>query len=579
MRGSHVRRRDFCGAVLAGAASARDNGRPNILWLIGEDLCPDLGCYGNSIVHTPNIDRLAREGTRFDNVFCTGPICSPSRSGIATGVYQTSIDAHHQRIHRDDGYQPPPPIRVFTHLLREAGYHTSNVLKPAPGVRGTGKTDFNFHAENIFDGDDWSQRKSGQPFYAQVNFSDAHRTFRRFAPAIDPAKVQLPPYLPDYPAVREDWTMYLESIQALDDNIGKVLERLEREGLAQNTIVVFFGDNGCEMPRGKTTVYDRGIHVPLIVRFPGKHLPRSVQPGSVRRDLASLFDITATTLEWAGVRTPGWMDARPLFGPRAKPREHVISARDRCDWSVDRVRSVRTERYKYVRNFMPERPYWQHDPYMDVANIPLIVARQLDQEGKLTAAQKLVTAQRRPEEELYDLKADPHEIRNVAADPANAAELRRLRSILTDWIRTSGDKGEIPEKGLPKQYDHWALVDGWASAGECTLRKVPGALRLEGSGKRDLIRCGLVAPGGRFRLELRIKGAKPAGLSIAWGAVTDPANPKNRVPLQAGDFAEFDVPGHLAWVGFELTGTNQVLKLSSIRLTRAGETLREWRFR
>lgn len=587
-------RRAFLSAPAGSAAFATGvqrapHERPNILWLTGEDMCPDLGCYGNRSVRTPHIDGLAKQGIRFDHVFATGPICSPSRSAIATGVYQTSIGAQHQRSHRDDGYIPPAPIRLFTHLLREAGYHTSNVHQPAPGVRATGKTDFNFHAERVFDGDDWSGRSTGQPFFAHVNFSEAHRPFRRSTPAVDPVSVDLPPYLDDHPAVRQDWAMYLESIQSLDGKIGAVLNRLQREGLDGNTIVVFFGDNGREMPRGKLLLYDGGIHVPLIVRFPAKFQPPGVQAGSVRRELVSLMDITATTLELAGVQTPKWMHARPLYGPRASAREYVVSARDRCDWSADRIRCVRTSRFKYIRNFHPSRPYAQPDPYMDTVNIPLIVARQLERHGGRSAARKLVTAASRASEELYAMDADPHEVTNLASDPRHAAELVRLRGVLDKWIRETGDKGEIPEGKLPALYDRWSLIDGWASTGDCRILKRDGVLRLECSGRRNVVQCGIVVPGGDCRLAFRIRSTRVTRGSVSWGTVSEPADPKNRsgFELPAGAAMHevdirFRAGGYIAWVGFDFGAVDGIAEIETIRLARAmphgEELLKQWRF-
>lgn len=299
----------------------RETARPNILWIISEDFSPDLGCYGNPLVHTPNLDRLASEGVRFTRAFVTGPVCSASRSAIATGMYQTSIGAHNHRSHRDDNYRLPEGIHVFTHYLRQAGYHTSNVLTAAPDVRGTGKNDFNFNVDNPFDGTDWNQRKPGQPFYAQINFSETHRAFKRFPDRpIDPAKVQLPPYYPDHPAVRLDWALYLDTAQHLDVKVGKVLQRLRDEGLEEDTIIIFFSDHGRPMPRGKQFLYEGGIHIPLIVKIPEKYRPQGYKPGTVNDQLVSAIDITATTLALAGVDIPSHMQGLPFYGASAAPR-------------------------------------------------------------------------------------------------------------------------------------------------------------------------------------------------------------------------------------------------------------------
>ncbi len=229
--------------------------RPNILWLIAEDLSPDLGCYGTHHVHTPNIDRLAREGTRFTHAFATAPVCSASRSALMTSMYQTSIGAHQ---HRTDPKGPlPDGIRVITEQFREAGWFTCN--QAGTNREQAGKTDLNFTAGELFDGIDWAERSSGQPFFAQVNFSETHRNFTRDPDRpVDPDQVDLPPYYPDHPVTRRDWADYLECAQNLDRKIGAVLARLEEEGLAEDTIVFFFGDHGRAHVRGKQFLYEGG---------------------------------------------------------------------------------------------------------------------------------------------------------------------------------------------------------------------------------------------------------------------------------------------------------------------------------
>jgi arylsulfatase A-like enzyme len=307
-------RRQFTTALLPQFARRE---RPNILWLIAEDNGPQWGCYNYPLVRTPHVDRLAGEGALFRNAFTTAPVCSPARSAWNTGLYQTAIDAHHHRSHRDDGYRLPDAARLVSHRLHDLGYFTANVRRPAPGVQGTGKTDFNFAVDHPFDGDHWNQRRSGQPFFAQVNFRETHKgpafpEARRQSSLIDPARVELPPYWPDHPVVRDEFANYLDCINLLDSKIGQVLSALEREGLAGNTAVFFFGDNGRCLIRGKQWLYDAGIHVPLIVRWRG-----GVKPGTVRDELVSSLDITATTLWLAGVPVPPNLHGRPLFGPQA----------------------------------------------------------------------------------------------------------------------------------------------------------------------------------------------------------------------------------------------------------------------
>ncbi len=415
----------------AGAIGA-DDPRPNILWIIGEDLSPELGCYGDKLVRSPNLDRFASEGVRFTEAFTTAPVCSASRSGFMTGMYQTSIGAHNHRSHRRDGYRLPEGVHVITHYFRQAGYFTANIRTAAPGVKGTGKTDFNFNVEKPFDGTDWNQRGPGQPFFAQVNFPETHRNFKRAKEnPVDPDKVKLPPYYPDHPIAREDWALYLDTVNYLDTKVGAVLKRLDDEGLAENTIVAFFGDHGRAHMRGKQWLYDGGIRVPLIVRFPKKfRTQRCREPGRVCNCLASAIDISASSLAWAGIAIPPKMEGRPLLSAGGKKREFIVAARDRCDETADRIRCVRTKRYKYIRNFHPERPYTQQNRYKERQYPVLQLLKDLHAEGKLTPEQELFMAPRRPAEELYDLQADPHEVKNLANSPEHQAVLKDMRAKL-----------------------------------------------------------------------------------------------------------------------------------------------------
>lgn len=580
-------------ALAAGAASAggscRRQQRPNILWIIAEDFSPDLGCYGNKLVHTPNLDRLAAQGVRFTRAFVTGPVCSASRSAIATGMYQTTIGAHHHRSHRDDNFRLPPPVEVFTHYLREAGYHTSN-LEKVPGIGGTGKTDFNFAAESVFDGKDWSERRPGQPFYAQINFSETHRAFKRFGERpVDPNRVELPPYYPDHPAVRLDWALYLDDAQHLDVNAGRVLARLEQEGLAEDTIVFFFGDHGRPMPRGKQFLYDEGIRIPLIVRIPEQYRPEGYVAGTVNDDLVSSIDITATTLRLAGIEPPPHMEGRPFFGPGAKKRDWIIAARDRCDETVDRIRCVRDRRFKYIRNFYPERPYAQQNVYKDTQYPTLAAMRQLHEEGRLSGAPALFLAPTRPAEELYDLETDPHEIRNLAGSAEHQAKLDEMRRILEEWIRRTGDQGARPEAGPTAWDKDRTEVDGWCTQTNCRLGKSGGALRLECSGKGAQMLRSYVTEGGEMLLEFRARSQDAALTAAGWGLIERMRDPAFRVPVDfrsGGEWRdyriEFTAAGYLGQLRFECADTPGTIEFAWIRLGRKRggglERIKEWRF-
>ena len=422
--------------------------RPNILWLISEDTSPDMGCYGNTLVRTPNIDRLASEGARFTNAFVTGPVCSASRSAIMTGMYQTTIGAHNHRSHRSDGYKLPPPATVITDLFRKAGYFVSNCAGLT--YKKPGKTDWNFTPNvKAFDGTDWSQRRPGQPFFAQMNFDLTHRAFQRDRKnPIDPTKVELPPYYPDHPVARRDWADYLESIQLLDNEIGVALQWLQKEGAAENTIVMYFGDNGRPHVRDKQWLYEGGIHVPMIVRWPGH-----IEPGTVVEDLVSSVDFAPTFLSFAGIEPPKYLQGHVTFGPDKKVRKYILAARDRCDGTEDCIRCARSARYKYIRNDYPDRPWTQFNAYKKLQYPMLTLMEVLHKQGRLMPEQARFMAASRPQEELYDLQADPHELRNLADDPKLTKTLREHRRVLEEWAQATNDRGRTPED--PQVVAYW----------------------------------------------------------------------------------------------------------------------------
>jgi N-sulfoglucosamine sulfohydrolase len=443
--------------------------RPNILWLVAEDFGQHLGCYGTKEVWTPNLDQLARDGVRYTRFFTTAPVCSPSRSAFMTGMYQTTIGAHNHRSHRDDGFTLPPGVRVLTDWLRDAGYFTANVRElPAPiGFKGTGKTDWNFNYTNgtggkSFDSDRWADLKSHQPFYAQLNFQETHRKFHAPKRA-DPAKVELPPYYPDHPVTRADWAEYLDSATELDRKIGVVLKQLEKDGLADNTVIVFFGDNGQAHVRGKQFPYDSGLLVPMIIRWP-KNIPApaNFKPGTVNTQLLEAIDLAPTMLAVAGatpkVNAGGKMQGVPFLGDAiGSPKQYVFGARDRCDETVFRFRTVRDTRFRYIRNFTPERPFLQTNEYKEKQYPVWNLLKELHAEGKLTPVQAKLCEPTMPAEELYDLENDPWEINNLATSPTHAATMKRLRGVLEKWIDDTKDQGKqlepadlVARKGLLK---------------------------------------------------------------------------------------------------------------------------------
>lgn len=423
--------------------------QPNILWLIAEDFGQHLGCYGTREVWTPHLDQLARDGVRYTRFFTTAPVCSPSRSAFMTGMYQTTIGAHNHRSHRDDGYELPQGVRVLTDWLRAAGYFTVNVRElPAElGFKGTGKTDWNFtYPGKPFDSDKWGELKLHQPFYAQINFQETHRAFHAPKRA-DLEKVELPPWTPDHPVAREDWAKYLDSATELDRKVGLVLQQLEADGLADHTIVVFFGDNGQAHVRGKQFCYDEGLLVPLIIRWPKNFpAPKQIHAGAVEDRLLEAIDLAPTMLALAGAKQPVKMEGQVFLGPHAaKPKRYVFGARDRCDETVFRFRTVRDERYRYIRNFTPERPFLQPNEYKERSYPVWNLLKELHGAGRLTPPQEFLCAPTMPAEELYDCAADPFAMHNLAQSPPHQKTLQRLRGALEKWIAETHDQGATLE--------------------------------------------------------------------------------------------------------------------------------------
>jgi arylsulfatase A-like enzyme len=430
-------------------STARGADRPSILWLIAEDFGNQLGCCGTKEVSTPNLDRLAAEGVRYCRFYTTAPVCSPSRSAFMTGMCQTTIGAHHHRSHRDDGYRLPHGVRLLTEWFREAGYFTANIryLPPELGFRGTAKTDWNFTPpEKPFDSDRWADLKVHRPFFAQLNFEETHRPFRAPKRA-DPSRVEVPPYEPDHPVARADRARYLDAATELDRKVGLVLHQLEADGLADSTIVAFFGDNGQAHVRGKQFCYEEGLNVPLIIRWP-KRFPVHAHftAGTVDDRLLMAIDLAPTMLHLAGADVPAAMQGQVFLSDRAAlPRAYVFGARDRCDETPFRFRTVRDARHRYIRNFTPDRPFLQPNKYKETSYPVWNLLKELHQAGKLTPVQDRLCATTMPAEELYDLERDPHEIDNLAGRPEHRATLGRLRAVLDEWIEKSGDQGRTRE--------------------------------------------------------------------------------------------------------------------------------------
>ncbi|MFD2256655.1 sulfatase [Luteolibacter algae] len=403
------------------ASAAEKQEKPNILWITIEDWSPDLGCYGTPGIETPHVDKLASEGIRYETAFTTSPVCSTSRSAMMTGFHQNYIGANQ---HREDNKKPLPyGIRPIPHILADAGYYTCLM---------SWKVDCNFlpdKKEELFMGEDWSGRKEGQPFFARITFGGTHRSWNRDPiDPIDTKDVVLPPTYADTEFLRRDWANGLEQMQIVDREVGELLKRLEDEGLAENTIVFFIADHGRCHFRGKQFLYDEGTRIPMIMRWPGK-----VKPGQVSEDLVMAIDINATILEAADVEPPVPLHGKSLFSDEVKNRKYTFAARDKMDATHDSMRSIRSKDHKLILNLMPERAYMQFSHYKEGAYPDLAEMAVLYLEGKLTQEQAAIMAPKKPEIELYDLKKDPHEVHNLAEDPAYAEIKKELLAALEDW--------------------------------------------------------------------------------------------------------------------------------------------------
>ncbi len=412
--------------------------RPNILWIVANDISTDLGCYGNSLVHTPNLDRLAARGIAYKNMITAGAVCSPSRSAFITGMHAISINCHNQFPNKKTVL--PAGILPLPGLMRAQGYYVANT--GGVDMKGPYYTGYNFGHDpaKMYDGFHWSGRKKGQPFFAQVHLKFTHRPFARDpSRLVDPDKIKLPPYYPDHPMARKDWAMYLETMQLLDREVGAILDQLKKDGLEQNTVVFFFGDHGHPHVRGKQFLYEGGVNAPLIVSGPG------VSPAGEASDrLISNIDIAAATLKLAGAPVPSFMQGRDFLGKDAIPNRYVFAARDRCDETLDRIRMVRTKDLKLIRNYYPDRPYTQFNAYKKTDYPVLTLMQVMYQRGELTAEQARFMAGSRPEFELYDLRKDPFELENLADHPAYREQLRELSEALSKWT-AEADKGPHPE--------------------------------------------------------------------------------------------------------------------------------------
>lgn len=426
--------------------------RPNILWFVIDDMSANFSCYGETQIKTPYVDQLAAEGVRFSQCHVTAPVCSTNRSAFITGMYQTSIGAQNHRT--DDKIRLPAKMKLVPTILQEAGYYTCHGTGLTPPAKKIGKTDYNVVWDSsLYDGTDWSGRNDGQPFFMQVHLkggklrganlksfaSVRKKAVAEFGDSVKPEDVTLPAHYPRDPVLLDDWAAYLDSVRLTDLHVGQVLERLDKEGLADNTLVIFMTDHGISHARGKQFLTYEGTHVPFVVRGPG------IKAGEVRTDLIEHIDMAAISLGAAGIEIPSYMEARDVLAKNYHQRAAVFSARDRCDETVDFIRSVRANGYVYIRNYNPWRPHLQPSRYKD-GKVIVQRLRELHAAGELTEDQeRLLFSATRPAEELYNTREDPSELTNLADSQEHAKQLAHMRQLLDEHLIETRDCGFMPE--------------------------------------------------------------------------------------------------------------------------------------
>lgn len=425
--------------------------QPNILWITCEDLSPILGCYGDKIANTPNIDLFAQNAVRFTNAYASAPICTPARSSLITGVYASSMGTHHLR-----GVVPKSDkIKCFTEFLRKQGYYCTNNVKE----------DYNFITpeeawDESSDSAHWRNRKPGQPFFSVFNFMVTHQSQTRYGieklneinstldekDRITPDDVEIPPYYPDTPIVRNNIASLYTQVHIMDKKFQEILNQLEEDGLRENTIIFFYSDHGTGLPRGKGYLHDTGIKVPLIIEFPEKYKHYSpAKAGTFSDELVNFIDFPPTVLSLTGIDPPKYMQGKPFLGQyRKNSNDYVISIRDRRDEVLMFSRSIRTDKYHYIRNFLPHRPRMQRNFYSEITPIRQEL-RRLDNLGLLQSNEAWLMGDSVPVDELYDTETDPHELNNLAQEAEHQEIMELLKRNLFSWMVETKDLGLVPE--------------------------------------------------------------------------------------------------------------------------------------
>jgi uncharacterized sulfatase len=452
---------------------------PNILWITAEDMSPVLGCYGYQDALTPNIDNLAKQSVLYSHAFASAPVCSPSRSCLIQGALPPSMGTQHMR----SGFPLPSNFHGFAALLKKEGYYNTNNVKTDYNSGNYQQIIEKSWNENSAEAH-WRKRsKKEMPFFSVFNLMTSHQSrsmvwshekFRNEIQAKlpkehihNPQKITLPPYYPDTPIVRKTVARFHDCVTAMDQEVGDILRQLKEDGLAENTIVFFFSDHGSGMPRHKRALLDSGMHVPLLVRFPAKwqHLAPA-KPGQTTDRLVSFVDFGPTVLNLTGTTIPKHMQGKPFLGPNpADPRKYVYGHRDRVDEVRDFARSVRDQRYLYIRNYMPHLGYNQPTAWPDIGEIRHEFYK-LAKSGKMSPSQEHFAGPRRPVEELYDCRKDPQNLQNLAGYPKHKKILERMRKEHLRYAKEIRDWGFVPE------YESWEMskgASGWKVARSGTI--------------------------------------------------------------------------------------------------------------
>jgi N-sulfoglucosamine sulfohydrolase len=449
--------------ILSFQLAAQD--KPNIIWLMAEDISTDLSCYDMPDVRTPNLDAMAAKGVRFENCFVTNPICSPSRSAMMIGAHQVKTNTHQHRSNREVPLSLP--YRPFTQLLREAGYTT---ILGNHNVMGKGrKTDVNFKHEalgpwdgkttfGLFDKYDEFLPEDG-PFFAQIQLNVTHRGgwWERISQESpdrhDPSKVTLPTYMADDPIVRQDWARYLDQLEYMDREVGMIRQELEKKGLSDNTIIIFIGDNGRCNIRGKGYLHDPGLRIPLIIY---DSRDKEARP-QVQSEVISATDITATILAYAGAELPAFLTGSPIFD-KGFNRKYVYAARDLWDEVMEDSRALTSSRWKYIRNDKPEIPFDAGQAYLEFYRPAVHIMRTLRDGGQLTPEQAFFFLPTKPSEELYNLENDPEELNNLVGKKAHRRTLRRLRKLTKRYDRKMKPVSDVYQPVHPGAVDILAYI-------------------------------------------------------------------------------------------------------------------------